>query len=144
MVFMHAKTRLQFSGTTGKMRFAAHGRDVPMGFKEIGRKIQKAREEQGMTQIDLARALGITQAALSNYELGKRRLYLHKIEEIARLLRKNIDYFVPSTETYARANPHDASGSTQRIISRIEQLDENGLGQVSAYLDFLEWRNRHG
>ncbi|HOO46520.1 MAG TPA: helix-turn-helix transcriptional regulator, partial [Deltaproteobacteria bacterium] len=54
-----------------------------MGFKEIGKKIQKAREEKGMTQVGLSKALGITQAALSNYELGKRRLYLHQIEQIA-------------------------------------------------------------
>ena len=61
-----------------------------MGFKEIGRKIQIAREERGMTQVDLAHALGITQAALSNYELGKRRLYLHQIERIASVLGKGL------------------------------------------------------
>ena len=44
-----------------------------MGFKEIGKKIQLAREEKGMTQADLAERLGITQAALSNYE--RRTLY---------------------------------------------------------------------
>jgi transcriptional regulator with XRE-family HTH domain len=52
-----------------------------MGFKEIGRKIQQAREARDLTQVELAQTLGITQAALSNYELGKRRLYLHQIKQ---------------------------------------------------------------
>ena len=58
-----------------------------MGFKEIERKIQQAREARDLAQVELAQTLGITQAALSNYELGKRRLYLHQIEQC----RKAID-----------------------------------------------------
>ena len=114
-----------------------------MWFKEMGRKIQKAREEKGMTQMDLAQALGITQAALSNYELGKRRLYLHQIENIARLLQKNLNYFIPSpAENSQTANP-DTSGLRQKVASRIDGLDEKELGSLSAYLDFLEWRKHH-
>jgi transcriptional regulator with XRE-family HTH domain len=59
----------------------------------IGARIQQAREELGITQQELAARLGCTQAALSNYELGKRRLYLANIEKIASVLRKPLSYF---------------------------------------------------
>lgn len=59
----------------------------------IGARIQQAREELGMTQQELAARLGCTQAALSNYELGKRRLYLANLEKIAGVLRKRLSYF---------------------------------------------------
>jgi len=59
----------------------------------IGIKIQQAREELGITQRELAAKLGCTQAALSNYELGKRRLYLANLERIAGALGKPISYF---------------------------------------------------
>ena len=59
----------------------------------IGARIQQAREELGMTQQELAARLGCTQAALSNYELGKRRLYLANLEKIASVLRKRLSYF---------------------------------------------------
>ena len=59
----------------------------------IGAKIQQAREELGVTQQELAARLGCTQAALSNYELGKRRLYLANLEKIASVLRKPLSYF---------------------------------------------------
>jgi transcriptional regulator with XRE-family HTH domain len=115
-----------------------------MWFKEMGRKIQKAREERGMTQMDLAQALGITQAALSNYELGKRRLYLHQIEDIARLLQKNLDYFITSPVENGQTAKQDTSRFRQKVVSRIDGLDEKELGLLSAYLDFLEWRKHHG
>ncbi|MGD2065453.1 MAG: helix-turn-helix transcriptional regulator [Dehalococcoidia bacterium] len=59
----------------------------------IGTRIQQAREELGITQHDLAARLGCTQAALSNYELGKRRLYLANLERIASVLGKPLSYF---------------------------------------------------
>jgi transcriptional regulator with XRE-family HTH domain len=60
---------------------------------DIGMRIQQAREELGITQQELAARLGCTQAALSNYELGKRRLYLANLERIAAALAKPLSYF---------------------------------------------------
>ena len=64
-----------------------------MGSPGIGPRIQEAREELGITQQELAARLGCTQAALSNYELGKRRLYLANLEKIAAALGKPLSYF---------------------------------------------------
>ncbi len=77
----------------------------------IGTRIQHAREELGITQQELAAKLGLTQAALSNYELGKRRLYLANLERIASALGKPLSYFTQpvadedDTEDWARY-PH--------------------------------------
>ena len=64
-----------------------------MVYPTIGMRIQQAREELGITQQELAAKLGCTQAALSNYELGKRRLYLANLERIASALGKSLSYF---------------------------------------------------
>jgi transcriptional regulator with XRE-family HTH domain len=64
-----------------------------MVYRSIGLKIQEARHELGLTQQELASRLGLTQAALSNYELGKRRLYLTNLEQIADVLGKPLTYF---------------------------------------------------
>ena len=64
-----------------------------MVYRCIGMRIQQAREELGLTQQELASQLGLTQAALSNYELGKRRLYLANLEQIASALEKPLSYF---------------------------------------------------
>jgi transcriptional regulator with XRE-family HTH domain len=115
-----------------------------MGFKEIGRKIQMAREEKGMTQVDLAQALGITQAALSNYELGKRRLYLHQIEGIARVLGRKLDFFISEGEASPPGGAKETGAvSARRMGERIARLDEGELRRLSEFLDYLEWRRRH-
>ncbi len=112
-----------------------------MGFKEIGRKIQRAREEKGLTQAELAQALGVTQAGLSNYELGKRRIYLHQIERIAGILGKDIRYFVANGETQEDA-PHGSPPDPESIVQRVRTLAHNDLEELSLFLDFLAWRRR--
>ncbi len=67
-----------------------------MVYRNIGIKIQEARQELGLTQQELAARLGCTQAALSNYELGKRRVYLANLEQIADILGKPLSYFLES------------------------------------------------
>ena len=70
-----------------------------MVYRSLGMRIQQAREELGLTQQELASRLGLTQAALSNYELGKRRLYLANLEQIASVLGKPLSYFTePGTD----------------------------------------------
>jgi len=67
-----------------------------MVYRAIGMKIQQARQELGLTQQELASRLNCTQAALSNYELGKRRLYFASLEQIAEILGKPMSYFLES------------------------------------------------
>ncbi len=57
-----------------------------MPYREMGRRIQQAREQAGLSQAELAATLRYTQSALSNYELGKRRIQLANVEQIAELL----------------------------------------------------------
>lgn len=49
-------------------------------------KIRAARKERGMSQRDLARALGWAQSTLSRIERGERRLGVDQLIAIARAL----------------------------------------------------------
>lgn len=113
-----------------------------MVFREIGWRIQRAREENGLTQEELAARLGCTQSALSNYELGKRRLYLNLLNQIAQVLNKPLDYFMEA--------PVEAGDNIDDGISRFikdPQLKEillsaTGLPdkEKKLVLDFINWR----
>ena len=67
-----------------------------MVYRKIGIKIQEARQELGLTQQELASRLNCTQAALSNYELGKRRIDFGLLEQIVDILDKPLSYFLES------------------------------------------------
>jgi transcriptional regulator with XRE-family HTH domain len=109
-----------------------------MIYKEIGKKIQRAREEAGLSQEELASRLGYTQAALSNYELGKRRLYLANIEQIARELKKPLSYFLE--ESPRTANTEHEEPRDETIAKIIRLLSELPAEERHYLLEYITWR----
>ena len=109
-----------------------------MIYKDIGKKIQRAREEAGLSQEELASRLGYTQAALSNYELGKRRLYLANIEQIARELNKPLSYFLD--ESAMTANAERGEPQDEAISEIIELLSELPAEERQYLLEYIKWR----
>jgi transcriptional regulator with XRE-family HTH domain len=109
-----------------------------MIYKDIGKKIQKAREEAALSQEELASRLGYTQAALSNYELGKRRLYLANIEQIARELNKPLSYFLEDSSVTA---PAEQGVPQDETIAEIMQLLSELPAEERHYLlEYIKWR----
>lgn len=60
---------------------------------EIGQHIQKARDRVGMSQRDLADAVGKDQKAIYEYETGKRKVSAIELVNFARVLGVPISYF---------------------------------------------------
>ncbi len=109
-----------------------------MIYKDIGKKIQKAREEAGLSQEELASRLGYTQAALSNYELGKRRLYLANIEQIAKELNKPLSYFLE--ESAVSANEEQGEPLDEIMSEIIKLLSELPTEERQYLLEYVKWR----
>jgi len=109
-----------------------------MIYKTIGKKIQKAREEAGFSQEELASRLGYTQAALSNYELGKRRLYLANIEQIARELNKPLSFFLDEPTLAAQEIHKENKDEIQEEIVKL--LSELPVEEKSNLLEYIKWR----
>ncbi|NLJ72920.1 MAG: helix-turn-helix transcriptional regulator [Syntrophomonadaceae bacterium] len=110
-----------------------------MGFKEIGKKLQLAREEAGLSQEQLAGLMGCAQSTLSNYEKGKRRIYLTQLETIAELVDKPIEYFLESS-----TSSQSSDNSSMRGISNINDVldGEPELLQIVNALYELPWEKR--
>lgn len=60
---------------------------------QLGQKIKMLREQHGMSQYELADALGCTREKIYRYEAGMLRPDFHFIEDIARYFNVRIDYF---------------------------------------------------
>lgn len=116
-----------------------------MSFKEIGSKIQQAREAKGYSQKQLARQVGCSQSALSNYEKGKRRLYLSQLEAIAQALNMPIDFFMePKT---GPANGLVVEGEDKemlRLLNEIYNLTPDERHNVMDYIMYIRWRRYKG
>lgn len=114
-------------------------------YEKIGRKLQKAREEAGLSQEELANKVGCKQASLSNYELGKRRLYLADLQRIGQILGKPIVYFLEESEMDS-VNPCDHEDILKEpyikdIFLAVQDLKPP---QRKSVLDYIRWQRSGG
>src|ERR1043165_9958176 len=73
---------------------------------EIGRKIRALRLERGLSQSDLAKAIGLTFQQVQKYEKGTNRVSAGRLQQIADFLDVPITYFYGGLG--ARAKKKDA------------------------------------
>lgn len=105
----------------------------------MGKRIQQAREQAGLSQAELAARLRCTQSALSNYELGKRRLHLTNLEQIAHILKKSLGYFVEhSTDSYSEDQALLLEDPRLRDI--LIQAAELPAQDKERVLEYVKWR----
>lgn len=117
-------------------------------YREIGYRIAIAREEAGFNQKDLAERLGISQATLSNYEKGKRRVYLPQLQRIAEELGRPFDYFLrpidPDTETTKPVSNHNEVTELLQIMSELNDLPRDERKSVVDYIRWLKAKREGG
>lgn len=61
------------------------------------RRLREARKKAGLTQVDVAKALGRPQSYVTKCELGERRIDPVELQRFARLYRRGLSYFLPRT-----------------------------------------------
>lgn len=129
-----------------------------MNAKELGAKIQSAREECNMSQEELAQAIGCSQSALSNYEKGKRHIYLKQLEKLSAVLNKPLDYFVGSLGGETQKNEYNNEYKTDNLkehsqehnkrfinlMNDIYELTDEHLQELITYVQFLQWKQSKG
>jgi transcriptional regulator with XRE-family HTH domain len=90
--------------------------------KEVGARIRALRQARGMTQIDLAEALGITQSNLSAIERGARGLTVHQVVKLAQALRATTDEILAPSKA-APQNGRDVL-QDRRFLRRLQKVGE--------------------
>jgi len=75
----------------GTRRSAVHS----SGYQYLLRRLKEARAAAGLTQVQVAKALGRHQSYVTKCELGERRIDPIDLQRFARLYRKPLSYFLP-------------------------------------------------
>lgn len=98
----------------------------------FGKYIVKLRKEKGITQAELANALGISRAALSLYEIEKREPDIDTLIKLALYFNVSVDYllgnnsnktFAKSKETFDNKNIQEQSNPEYTTQKEIQLLD---------------------
>jgi transcriptional regulator with XRE-family HTH domain len=57
-------------------------------------RLRRAREEAGLTQVQVAKKVGRPQSHISNVESGQQRVDVVELQRFAKLYNKDIKYFI--------------------------------------------------
>jgi len=57
-------------------------------------RLRKAREETGLTQVEVAKKLKRPQSHISNIETGQQRVDVVELQRFAKMYKKDITYFI--------------------------------------------------
>lgn len=63
-------------------------------YKVFVRQLKKARENAKLTQVQVAKMLGSTQAYISKVESGQLRVDVTQLKKFASIYKKNINFFL--------------------------------------------------
>ena len=91
-------------------------------------RIRDLREDRDLRQIDVARATGIDQKTLSNYETGKTNPDSFAIIALARYFGVTTDYLLGETQKNFR--------DKKAVLKSIEDMEKN-LADIKRYIGTL-------
>jgi transcriptional regulator with XRE-family HTH domain len=107
--------------------------DEKLFFKQLGARIAALRKDQGMTQVQLAAALELTQQMVASYEVGRRRVPVSLLPQIAETLTVSLDELIGKKNVQpAKRGP---APKLQQQIGRIQQLPRTQQRFVMQMLD---------
>jgi transcriptional regulator with XRE-family HTH domain len=90
--------------------------------RQIGRRIREWRLRRDLSQAEVARVAGITQASLSNYETGKRDLPLSTFLGVARALDVGVGDLI-ETDDVVIVRDSRLSRAVDRLVRHPELVE---------------------
>jgi transcriptional regulator with XRE-family HTH domain len=94
--------------------------DEKVFFQQLGARIAALRKEQSMTQVQLAEILGLTQQMIASYEVGRRRVPVSLLPQIAETLTVSLEELIGKKDVQpAKRGP---APKLQQQIERIQRL----------------------
>lgn len=122
---------------TGTMPKKSNRKKPPLklGDESIGRRLARLRKQQGVTQVELAKKIGSTQALISAYERDAANMSAETIVRIAQALGVTTDALLCLDEPPAASDK--ISRKVMRRIQLIEELPPHKQRQVFVMIDAL-------
>ena len=96
--------------------------------------LREIRKEKGITMKELGKIFGVSEVAISNYEMGKREPDIQTIVKFANYFDVSVDYLLGNTKTAAQkpsgvvltAFESDVVGE----LRRLSKIDKQNLARI--------------
>ena len=104
-------------------------------FKEMGARIAQARKERGLTQQQLADALGISQQTLAHYEVGRVGVGAPMLPRLSELLDLSFDEILLGQPTVRLPGKRGPASRLEQQLDAVTRLPKAKQKVVSELLD---------
>lgn len=99
-------------------------------FKALGSRLAELRKEQGLSQQALADELGIAQQTLAHYEVGRARMPVSLVPELARFFGVAADELLGMRTTAGKRGPAPKLQQHLQRISRLPKPKQRAVMEV--------------
>lgn len=123
-----------YTGRVEKESVSRRTKHAMLTKKEIGLRLRGLRDEQGMTQVELAEAMGIHQTSLSQMERGIRGVGTKQILKVCRALRVSPDRLLGATSKETLSVPP----RNTRLLRRLRTVERLPLEHQEAVVKMLD------
>ena len=111
--------RTSTNAAAKKSRAQAKSVDV-----HVGQRARDKRNERGLSQTEVANALGVTFQQVQKYERGTNRVGASRLYDLAKILGAPVQYFFEGLENHLNAPEDDAENIVHLIApDRIELVE---------------------
>ena len=90
-------------------------------FERLGARIATLRKQQDITQVEMAKTLGVSQQTINSYEVGRRRIPVSALPTLARALGVSLEELL-GEESAEAAKKRGPAPKLQQQIERIQRL----------------------
>jgi transcriptional regulator with XRE-family HTH domain len=90
-------------------------------FVRLGVRIAELRKSQDITQVEMAKTLGVSQQTINSYEVGRRRIPVSALSTLARALGVSLEELL-GEESAAAAKKRGPAPKLQQQMERIQHL----------------------
>ena len=99
--------------------------------------LKQRRLELGLTMLDVAKIVGVSEATICRYESGNiRNMRQNRIKLYAQALQVPPSAFIDDDAEQKESTPTDSNGRSA-IVEKINSLSDSQLDKLSGYLDAL-------
>jgi transcriptional regulator with XRE-family HTH domain len=96
---------------------------------EFGDRLKKEREKKGWNQEQLAQAMDLSQASISQFEKGQRLPTPNNITKFAKVLGVSREYL---------AGENEGDFETQMLMRNIKNLSQEDLRKINEWVEMLK------
>lgn len=112
-------------------------------YRALGRRIAAARKAQGLSQQQLADELGIAQQTLAHYEVGRLRVAVAQLPQLARILATTVEDLMGEDPRPGKRGPAPKLLQQMERIQRLPRTKQRFVMQMIETVLQQAGRERH-